>query len=181
MLNIRTGSLLKSISPAIQKQFVPVPFLLKELQNNSNVMVVEIGKSPTTIFDRSIWAGNKAGGMSSWVTSLIPHLPYDKFYVYFDQDFLENKESVEYFNEYFDKLFYNKYLGFCIGSRSEINPNFLHKVSAITASDLPKKINSSSNIALVDVRTKEQIKKDPYENLPLHKKNIRYLNIPINC
>lgn len=133
MLNIKTTSVLKTFSPALQSKFIPIPSLLQELKNKSNVMVLEIGKTPTTIFDHSIWAGNKAGGMSSWVASLLPHLPFDKFYLYIDENNLENKNSIEYLNEYFDKLFYKNYLGFCMGSRNDIDPKFLHQVSTLKA------------------------------------------------
>ena len=72
-------------------------------------MVVEIGKNPTRLFKQGVWIGNKTGGMSSWLNTILPHLPFNKFYLYVDQAALEQRVEVEYLNEYFKKLFYKNY------------------------------------------------------------------------
>ena len=72
-------------------------------------MVVEIGKNPTHLFKQGVWIGNKTGGMSSWLNIILPHLSFNKFYLYVDQAALEQRVEVEYLNEYFKKLFYKNY------------------------------------------------------------------------
>ena len=42
------------------------------------------------------------------------------------------------------------------------------------------KLSSTNKVALIDVRTSEQIKRDPIENFLQKRDNIRYINIPIN-
>ena len=105
-------------------------------------MILEIEKNPTYIFKKSVWIGNKALGMSSWTSSLLPHLPFNQFYLYVDEASLEDRNSVEYLNEYFDKLFYRKYLGFCVSKRSDIEASFLHKIEGQNASQVERKIHS---------------------------------------
>lgn len=176
----RQSSVLRQIPRSLGGDRVSLPFLLNEIDKRPHVMAVEIEKAPTCLFKKSVWAGNKAGGMSSWMSALLPHLPFTNFYLYMERGSLECEEEPEYLNEYFQKLFYKNYLGYCVGNRSEINPSFLYQVDWFPASKLPLRLSSSSNVALIDVRTSEQIKKEPVENLPTSQSNFQYLNIPIN-
>lgn len=179
MQYLRSASLLHKVPLQIRDHYITLPQLLQTLQQQPNIMVLEIEKNPTSIFKQSVWIGNKTLGMSSWVSSLLPHLPFNQFYLYIDEASLEDRNSAEYLNEYFDKLFYKKYLGFCVSRRPDIDTSFLHNISSQNAFQVERKIHSQSKIALVDVRTRSQVRKDPVENLPT-RQNFQYLNIPLN-
>lgn len=51
-----------------------------------NVLTVEIGKEPKKVLENSLWVGYRNGGMASWMSCLLPHLPYKKFSLYMDED-----------------------------------------------------------------------------------------------
>ena len=53
-------------------------------KNESSVLTVEIGKEPSTLLKNSLWVGYRNGGMASWLSSLMPHLPHQKFCLYMD-------------------------------------------------------------------------------------------------
>ena len=124
-------------------------------------MVIQLGKTPTVMFDQSFWAGHKPIGLSVWLSSVLPHLPFNKFYLYVDQNNQDSMDYIDYHNNFFDRLFYKNYLGFSIGNKANIASSYLHKVSKLSAEDLPKKINSKTNTAIIDVRRKDELEKFP--------------------
>ena len=71
--------------PLISNQFMTLPELTSLLQIHQNVLVVEISKAPTSIFKNSLWIGYRNGGMASWLSTLLPHLNFNKFCLYMDE------------------------------------------------------------------------------------------------
>lgn len=79
----------KVVSPIIKanlKNLISLSELKAIRQNDESVLTVEIGKEPTTLFKNSLWIGYRNGGMASWLSTLLPHLPHSKFCLYMDED-----------------------------------------------------------------------------------------------
>lgn len=51
-----------------------------------DVFAVEIGREPKKVLQNSLWVGYRNGGMASWMSSLLPHLPQKKFCLFMDKD-----------------------------------------------------------------------------------------------
>ena len=56
----------------------------------------------------------------------------------------------------------------------------LDKVSTLSVQQMRDKLSSKNKVALIDVRTSEQVRRDPMENGLQRKDNIRYINSSIN-
>lgn len=65
--------------------FMSLTELTSIIQNDNRVLVVEIGKAPTSLFKNSLWIGYRNGGMASWLSTLMPHLPFNRFCLYMDE------------------------------------------------------------------------------------------------
>jgi hypothetical protein len=47
---------------------------------------VEIEKQPTFLIKDSLWIGNRNGGMASWLSIFLSHLPHNKFCLFMNED-----------------------------------------------------------------------------------------------
>ena len=65
--------------------FLNLTQLTTLLKEDENILVVEISKAPTSLFKNSLWIGYRNGGMASWLSTLLPHLPFNKFCLYMDE------------------------------------------------------------------------------------------------
>lgn len=117
---------------------------LTSLQRDNNVLVVEISKAPTSLFRNSLWVGYRNGGMASWLSTLFPHLPFNKFCLYMDEtQYSDSEYMYSYYGEYFQKQFHSSYLGLCIHPRDQVNSQNLACLDEVTASDLPRIFNTA--------------------------------------
>ena len=137
--------------------------------------MVEIGKSPKSIFNQSVWAGNRMGGMSTWLNSMMYQLPYKRFYLFVDAG--ANEETLDYFDGFYTRAFYKSYQGLCVGERKKIPSTLLHQVKSITANNLFETFEKKDKTFVIDVRSPEQVKKLPVAMLP---RNAQYLNIALD-
>ena len=67
--------------------------------------------------------GYRNGGMASWLATLMPHLPHQRFCLYMDEDAYKGSEYMyAYYTEYFSKLFHKEYIGTCVHPRKLVHP-----------------------------------------------------------
>lgn len=75
--------------------------------------------------------------MASWLTHLLPQLPFDKFCLYMDEDRYHGSEFMpEYYAEYFSKLFHKNCVGICVEPRRLVQKRFLYTVDELRAEGL---------------------------------------------
>lgn len=149
--------------------------LLKQLKREDDFFVVEIGKNPKNIFNRSVWAGHRMGSVSTWLNAMLYQLPYKRFYLFVDDGV--DEETLEYYDSFYKNVFYKNYMGLCSGPRERVPSSFLHEVNSIKAPELLETFENKRKTFLIDVRTPDQARKLPVENLPM---NTQYVNISLD-
>jgi hypothetical protein len=75
-----------TISKGDVKNFISLSSLKNMRECKDPTLTIEIEKQPTALLKNSLWIGHRNGGMASWLSTLIPHLPYCKFCLYMNEN-----------------------------------------------------------------------------------------------
>lgn len=107
LIVINMQSLTSTAAKSIPKNLISVSDFKAMRETEKSVLTVEISKEPETLLKNSLWIGHRNGGMASWLSALMPHLPHKRFCIYMDKDAYEGSEYMYgYYSEYFSKLFH---------------------------------------------------------------------------
>lgn len=120
--------------------------------------------------------------MASWLTHLLPQLPFRRFCLFMDEEKYKGSEFMsEYYAEYFSKLFHKNCVGICVEPRRLVQKRFLYAIDEVRAKHLASKFSEpSKHTILLDLRISESAQKDPLSDLLLPHQNCSYFNLPLN-
>lgn len=156
---------------------------MKNLQGKG-VLTVEISKDPKKVFNNSLWVGYRNGGMASWMSCLLPHLPHNEFCLFMDEDEYKKSEYMySYYSEYFSKLFHREFVGMCVYPRKSIQSTMMKEFKTVTATSLREQMenqSASKHTVLLDLRGAEMAAKDSMQKVVEKFENSSYINLPLN-